>query len=444
MIAVLMCGALGIAARSHTKSVRANSDARYQRDDTFASKQAVGAFWHEREAMGDSLSFPRGGHRDEVRDIALRFRAALRRIRRPSPPEANQIQLALDANEELISVFTFLPPLSGGATDAQVERLLHGAEVSVLRPIAQLTAGSQSGYIKAEARAASAEQAVFRSEVASSLLGLAAVIWFATFATRLVRRIGNQNAELQLADVAKDEFLSTVSHELRTPLTSIHGFLEMLLDSSDDPLSEEQRSFVTTVQRGSVRLERLVNDLLLLAQLRVGPLDIQTVNTDLVAIVSDSVTSAYAGATHKALELTFAAPRDPILVDADTVRFGQAVDNLISNAIKFTPGGGHIEVALVHDGERATLTVSDTGMGMTEAEIERLFEPFFRTHSARTKQIQGTGLGLPIVKAIVDAHGGTIDVTSEPDTGTSFAVTLPVTQTYGARVAATPRRLVTA
>ena len=103
-----------------------------------------------------------------------------------------------------------------------------------------------------------------------SLLGLGAIVWLAFFAVRLVRRIEKQNVELQVADVAKDEFVGTVSHELRTPLTSIRGFVELMLDESGDPLTEQQRGFLATVQRGSNRLERLVNDLLLTAQLRAG------------------------------------------------------------------------------------------------------------------------------------------------------------------------------
>ena len=102
------------------------------------------------------------------------------------------------------------------------------------------------------------------------------------------------------------------------------------------------------------------------------------------------------------------SPSAPIEVDADGVRLAQAVDNVISNAIKFTPEGGSVEVALAQDGDRVSLTVTDTGMGMTAADIERLFEPFFRTDSAG--EIQGTGLGLPIVKAIIEAHDGLISV----------------------------------
>lgn len=114
------------------------------------------------------------------------------------------------------------------------------------------------------------------------------------------------------------------------------------------------------------------------------------------------------------------------MIDADVVRIPQAIDNLISNAIKFTPESGRVDVTLAQNEEHVTLTVADTGMGMTAADIDHLFERFFRTDSAQAQQIQGSGLGLPIVKAIVEAHDGTITVTSEPNAGTSFVISLPL------------------
>jgi signal transduction histidine kinase len=239
-----------------------------------------------------------------------------------------------------------------------------------------------------------------------------------------VRRIEKKNVELEQADAAKDKFIGTLSHELRTPLTSMNGFVELLLDESSDPLTEEQRSFLATVQRGSARLEGLVNDLLLTAQLRAGRLEMRKTTTDLVEIARQAVESAQAHASHKTLQLRLTAPPDPIEIDADATRLAQALDNLISNAIKFTPENGKVDVALSQNNERVTLTVSDTGMGMTPTEIEHLFEAFFRTDSAQ--QIQGTGLGLPIVKGIIEAHGGTTSISSEPNVGTSFAVSLPL------------------
>jgi signal transduction histidine kinase len=242
-----------------------------------------------------------------------------------------------------------------------------------------------------------------------------------------------------LADVEKDDFIGTVSHELRTPLTSMSGYVELLLEEDADPLTGQQRDFLATVQRGSLRLERLINDLLLMAQVHAGRLDIQKNSTDLVEIVRQTVESAQAHAGRKALQLSLTAPSDPIFIEGDDVRLSQALDNVISNAIKFTPENGRVDVMLTQRDGRVSVTVADTGMGMTAGDIDRLFERFFRADSARAKGIQGTGLGMSIVKAIVEAHDGTITVTSQPNVGTSFGISLPLAAPFERQASSRPR-----
>jgi signal transduction histidine kinase len=395
--------------------------------------------------MSKFLAFPLRPNAEAVHARLAGFRRALWQIHVGSPAELAGVERARTANEELVGIFNALPPLAGGPVDDRGERLLHAGESSVLAPITQLTAANRRDNLRAQAVADSAQQAAFRSEIIASLLGVLAVVWFAIFAVRLVRRIDSQNHRLQLADTAKDEFIGTVSHELRTPLTSMHGFVELLLDEGGDPLTEQQRGFLATVQRGAERLERLVDDLLLTAQLDAGRLDILRTPTDVVEIVQHAVESAQAEAGRRALRLDLTAPSHSILIEADVVRLAQAVDNVVSNAMKFTPGGGSVAVTLAQDGGRVTVTIADTGMGMAAADVERLFERFFRTDSAQAKQIQGTGLGLPIVKAIVEAHEGTIAVTSEPNVGTSFAISLPLPHPLGRVPAVGPKgRFVTA
>ena len=327
--------------------------------------------------MGEWLGFPTEQHLDDVGTQRRHFSRALAAVQMRSPDEDAHIRQARAANDEMVAVFNVLAPVSGSTRDEVGARLLSGAERSVVAPIAKLSAGNRVDYQRAEAAAAAAERAGYRSQLLSSILGLAAVAAFALFAWRLVRRIENQNVELQLADVAKNEFISTVSHELRTPLTSMNGFVELLLDESGDPLTDEQRAFLGTVKRGSIRLEGLVNDLLLTAQLRAGRLDIKKATVDLVEIARQSVESAQASARHKGLVLSLAPAPHPIEIEADSIRVAQAVDNLVSNAVKFTPEGGGVNVSLARADGRVTLTVSDTGLGMTASDIERLFEPFF-------------------------------------------------------------------
>jgi signal transduction histidine kinase len=419
---LLLCGAFAITARKHGEFVRANAQAHRDREDVLASEQAVSAFWQEREVMGETLAFPDRSLSDELRTRLLQFTGALDAIGVESAAELADVERAKAANERLIVVFNSQP---AGRADVRRGAQLHNAERSVLNPVERLSAGNRRKNLQGAAAADSAERVAFRSEVATAGLGLAAIALFGFFAVRQVRRIDTQNAELTATDVAKDEFIATVSHELRTPLTSINGYVELLLEEGAEPLTEEQRGFLGTIQRGSARLQRLMNDLLLTAQVRAGHLDIEKTSTDLGEIARQAVQGAQAHAGRKTLQLSLIAPSHSVVVDADAVRMGQAIDNLISNAIKFTPENGRVDVTLAQD-ERVTLTVADTGMGMTPADLDRLFERFFRSDSAQAEQIQGSGLGLPIVKAIVDAHDGTITVTSEPRVGTSFVISLPL------------------
>jgi signal transduction histidine kinase len=280
---------------------------------------------------------------------------------------------------------------------------------------------NQSAYLRLEARARASARTTLRIELASALLALAGIGWFAVFATGLVKRVDSQNAALRSADELKDEFINTVSHELRTPITSIQGYLELLLDTEDGgaPLTDEQRSFLQTVTRSSDRLLHLVNDLLLVAQARAGRLEMNKQPCDLVGIARQAVEAAHASAAKSGIALTLRP-----LVKQAVVRLGQAIDNLISNAIKFTPDAGTIGVEVSQIDDRALITITDTGIGMSDAEVGQLFERFFRTRSAKEGNIQGTGLGLTITKSIVEAHGGTIDVASEPGAGTVFTITL--------------------
>jgi two-component system, sensor histidine kinase and response regulator len=235
-------------------------------------------------------------------------------------------------------------------------------------------------------------------------------------------RVARQNDQLRELDLMKDDFVALVSHELRTPLTVIQGYNELLLDGTVGELNDEQRTMLATIERNGVRLLRLVNDLLFVAQLNGGKLTMAIEDVDLAAIVGDAI--ADAGPRAEAAEVTLALCCDATpIVRADGIRLAQVFDNLISNAIKFTPAGGRVGLSVSMLGEDATIVVADSGMGMTPEDQQRLFTRFFRTTAAAN--IQGTGLGLSITKAIVDAHNGSISVTSEPGHGTSVTVTIP-------------------
>jgi PAS domain S-box-containing protein len=231
------------------------------------------------------------------------------------------------------------------------------------------------------------------------------------------------NEHLRELDRLKDEFLALVSHELRTPLTSIRGYLEFLLEEADG-LSPEQSRFLSVVDRNAERLQHLVNDLLFVAQVDAGRLTIQHAKVDLPALADEAVEAARVVAAAKQIDLRLEAEAmEPIV--GDRARVAQLLDNFISNAIKFTPEGGRVTVRAWTEGDRAFVSVADSGIGIAEQEQERLFERFYRASSATERAIPGTGLGLAIAKAIVDAHNGTVQVESEVGRGTTFTVELP-------------------
>jgi signal transduction histidine kinase len=236
------------------------------------------------------------------------------------------------------------------------------------------------------------------------------------------KELARKNDQLVEADRLKDEFVALISHDLRTPLTSIMGYLELVLD--DHNLSEEQRGYLSIVDRNADRLLHLVNDLLFVARLESGQLDLHPAELDLAAVVRQSVAEAEPRAAASGIELACDASDVPA-VKADKGRMFQLLDNLVSNAIKFTEPGGTVTVRVRPGDAAAVLEVSDTGIGIPAEEQEQLFERFFRSSNARRAAIQGTGLGLVIVRAIADAHGGSISMESAERVGTTFRIELP-------------------
>src|SRR4051795_12468728 len=225
-------------------------------------------------------------------------------------------------------------------------------------------------------------------------------------------------------DRLKDDFVATVSHELRTPLTSMMGFLEMIREGEAGALNDEQKRFLAIVYRSSERLQRLVGDLLFVVRLDANGLQLQFSDVRVDDIVRESVESVAALARSREIDLR-ADVRPVPHVWADKERLAQLVSNLISNAIKFTPGGGTVTARVYSDGRDAVVEVEDTGIGIPTNEQSRLFQRFFRSSTATEQAIPGTGLGLVISKAIAEAHGGSIAVRSETGAGTTFTVRLP-------------------
>ena len=239
------------------------------------------------------------------------------------------------------------------------------------------------------------------------------------------RALAEQNERLRELDRLKDEFISLVSHELRTPLTSIRGYLELLLDGGAGDLTEDQSRFLAVVDRNSKRLMHLVGDLLFLAQIEAGKLTLELDEVVLDDVVAEAVEAAKPLADERGIELKASVEHVPTMV-GDRSRLAQVLDNLVSNALKFSNEGGTVDVVVSYDDGAAVLEVRDTGIGISAAEQAQLFDRFFRSTEATERAIPGTGLGLTIAKAIIERHEGSIEVDSAPGEGTTMRVRLPV------------------
>lgn len=228
--------------------------------------------------------------------------------------------------------------------------------------------------------------------------------------------------DLMRALRVKDEFVALVSHELRTPLTSIIGYVQIL--GEDAALPTHATDQLAVVHRNAERLRRLIGDLLDTAQRDGNPMPITRAPADLASIVADAVEAARPQADQAGVRLELVVPEGlPMSLDAE--RIAQVVDNLVSNAIKYTEAGGRVSVRLTASADRVELDVADTGIGIAPDDCERLFTRFFRTEDAARRAVAGAGLGLSIAKDIVESHGGRLTVESVLGRGSVFRVRLP-------------------
>jgi PAS domain S-box-containing protein len=228
----------------------------------------------------------------------------------------------------------------------------------------------------------------------------------------------------RILDRLKSDFVGTVSHELRTPLSAIKGFLELVVDGEAGPINETQREFLDIAVRNSNRLGALINDLLDMSRIESDRLEMRSEPVDLATVLDDVGATFRHEAYTKGLVLREEVPKLP-LVRGDKARLIQVFCNLVSNAIKYTPKGEiGINAATVGDG--VEVIVYDSGIGLTPQERAQLFTKFFRGSNPVVTESRGTGLGLVIAKAILQAHNATIDVESRPGEGTRFRVVLPL------------------
>jgi signal transduction histidine kinase len=232
------------------------------------------------------------------------------------------------------------------------------------------------------------------------------------------------NAQLRALDKEKTDFMHLVTHELRSPLTGMRSILQTFLSMYMGPLSEEQRALLTRADARAEAMIALVNDLLRLAHARAETPP-EKVGFDLGEEVHSVCEFSRPQAEEAKIVLAVVVPSEPLLIVADRDDIHFVVTNLLSNALKYTPEGGRVEVALARTDAYATIAVRDTGIGIPAGELAKIFTEFFRGSNAKKRKTAGTGLGLAILKRLVDAHGGTVEVASVEGEGSTFTVRLP-------------------
>ena len=246
-------------------------------------------------------------------------------------------------------------------------------------------------------------------------------------------------------DRLKGNFISNVSHELRTPLTKLKGFTALMAAGDLGPLTDEQRQAVEVMGRGVGELERLVGDLIQFAVGARGEMVLRPAMVPVADALGRAVAAMGDRAAAQGLSLQVHAPAPGIAVKADPEKLRWVLDQLLDNAIKFTPAGGRIEAGAERAGDRVRIWVADTGPGIAEARLPELFEPFHQLDGSTTRRRGGTGLGLALVQMIAAAHQGTVSVETRPGAGSRFSIDLPAApeggfSAYPLNPSSSPRR----
>jgi signal transduction histidine kinase len=234
------------------------------------------------------------------------------------------------------------------------------------------------------------------------------------------------NQDLDKLNKMKSLFLSMAAHDLRSPLSAISGYADLLLSGEIDVLTPQQREFLSIIRAQANRLSRLTFDLLNLDQIERGQLEISPTVCDLRELIVEATTVSRIEAELRQILLQCELPERSLYIWAEPDRVLQILYNLLGNALRYTRSSGLISVSAGEENGEVWMKIGDTGLGMTPDQVERLFTLYYRTEEVKRNQIKGTGLGLFIVKSLVDAHKGRIAVESQPNVGTTFTVWLPI------------------
>jgi signal transduction histidine kinase len=245
-------------------------------------------------------------------------------------------------------------------------------------------------------------------------------------ATRQAEIARAASVQLQRIDEYKADMMRQISHELRTPLQTLHAAYYLLAEQIAGPLTDRQKQLVTTIRDNIDALSSFSSQYLDLAKIEAGMMQYQRQQVDLLSLLTPLVNATRANATAKEITIGLAAQTVPP-VNVDPEKFNTAVSNLLDNALKFTPRGGNITVSIGPCASGTRISIKDTGIGIDADDLPRVFTKFFQAKSAARIDAKGTGVGLALVKAIVDGHGGRVYASSTPGVGSTFIVEIPQT-----------------
>jgi len=232
--------------------------------------------------------------------------------------------------------------------------------------------------------------------------------------------------EAELASRTKTEFLANISHELRTPLNAIIGFAEILNGQIFGPLGDKRYiNYAADIRDSGQHLLTLINDVLDVSKIEFGKLELNEEPVDVAAVVDSSIRLMRDRAEHAGLEIRATLPPGPVLVQADERRLKQILLNLLSNAVKFTPAAGQVTIGVAAGPDGLRITIADTGIGIAPEDLEKALRPFGQIDSSMARKYQGTGLGLPLTKSMIELHGGRLTLASESGRGTTATIWLP-------------------
>jgi signal transduction histidine kinase len=253
----------------------------------------------------------------------------------------------------------------------------------------------------------------------------------------LEKRVQERTAELEQAlsrlselNQMKSNLVANISHELRTPLTHIKGYIELLISEGLGPLTTDQEQALDVMESSTDRLERLIEDLLLFSMVEKDQIILHIRPFNLNKLCNELMNRSANYADQREIKLHFEYAAEEILIEGDEEKIAWAITQLLDNAIKFTPAGGKAELSIEVEGKFARLAIADTGIGIPPEKFSEIFESFHQLDGSSTRRYGGTGLGLSLVKKIIEAHGSVIHVTSEVDHGSTFTFLLKLAEDH--------------